>query len=66
MGPQTTWWADLVQINDAHDTMSSVGFIHDFKNNFLVEGWASFPSVSGSRQTFILKVDYVIRILSGI
>jgi hypothetical protein len=53
--------SDIIQTNDQRDTTTSVGFIYDLGNNFLVESWMSFPTESGKEDTLTIKLNYVIK-----
>jgi hypothetical protein len=52
--------SDWTQANDGDESIWSLGFISPVSKNFLVEGWASFPSAAGADNDYVLKVDYVI------
>jgi hypothetical protein len=52
--------SDWTQTNDGDESLWSLGFISPVTSNFLVEGWASFPSATGVENDYLLKVDYVI------
>jgi hypothetical protein len=53
--------SDIIQANDQHDTTTSVGFIYNLGNNFLLESWMSLPSESGKEDVFTVKLNYVIK-----
>jgi hypothetical protein len=52
---------DIIQTNDQDDATTSVGFIYDIGNDFLIESWASFPTQSGKEDTLTMKLNYVIK-----
>ena len=52
--------SDWVQTNDGSESVWSLGFISPVTRQFLVEGWASFPSAAGAQTNYVLKVDYVV------
>lgn len=53
--------ADILEVNDQNDTLSSVGFIYDLGSNFLIESWVSFPSETGKDDYYTVKLNYVIK-----
>ncbi len=53
--------ADVLQVNNQNDTLSSVGFIYDLGSNFLIESWVSFPSETGKQDFVTIKLNYVIK-----
>ncbi len=53
--------ADIIQVNEQKDTVTSAGFIYDLGHNFLLESWMSFPSQSGREDYVTIKINYVIR-----
>jgi hypothetical protein len=53
--------SDLIQVNDGHDTVASVGFLYNLCRDLLVESWMSFPSGSGQNEVLTLKLDVVVR-----
>lgn len=53
--------ADVIQVNDQTDNLSSLGFIYDLGNNFLIESWVSFPTETGKEEFYTLKLNYVIK-----
>lgn len=53
--------SDLIQVNDADDTVASAGFLYDIARNLLVESWMSFPSASEQEDVLTLKLDFVIK-----
>jgi len=59
-GRNLTLRSDWIQTNDGNESMWSVGFISPVTKDFLVEGWALFPSAAGAQTNYVLKADYVI------
>lgn len=56
-----TFRADVIQVNDQTDNLSSFGFIYDIGHDFLVESWVSFPTETGREEFYTLKLNYVIK-----
>jgi hypothetical protein len=52
--------ADWIQVNDGHDSLASVGAMQVLDKSWVAEAWASFPSMSGAKTSYVAKVDYVI------
>ena len=52
--------SDWIQVNDGDDSLFSLGGIYTISPNWLVEGWASFPTADGDKTSFVAKVNYVI------
>jgi hypothetical protein len=52
--------ADWIQVADGHESLSSLGFISPLNKDWLVEGWATFPSQNGAQTGYVLKLDYVL------
>lgn len=61
LGRDWTWRADFKQSNDAHDTISSIGFIYDLGHNVLMESWVSFPTQEGKEEFTTIKINYVFK-----
>ncbi|MDP6450995.1 MAG: hypothetical protein QF773_09270, partial [Lentisphaeria bacterium] len=54
--------ADVKQINDGHDVLSSIGFLYDVGNSLLLEVWGSHsdqPDLDDD-DFLTIKLDYVI------
>jgi hypothetical protein len=60
VSPRLTLRSDWIQTDSGDESVWSLGFISPVTSDFLVEGWASFPTAEGSETDYILKVDYVI------
>lgn len=52
--------ADVRQISDGDETLSSIGFLYVLPYNFVFEGWGSFPSTSGAEDSLTAKLNYVV------
>jgi hypothetical protein len=52
---------DVVQINDGHDLLSSLGFVALGKGNSIVEGWVQISSRAGSKPAFVLDWNYLFQ-----
>ncbi len=53
--------ADVIQVNNQTDNLSSLGFLYDLGNNFLVESWVSFPTETGKEEFYTIKLNYVFK-----
>ncbi len=60
VGRAFTLRSDWIHTDDGDESVASLGFITPVTSDFLVEGWASFPTAPGAETNYILKVDYVI------
>jgi len=52
--------ADWIQTNDREDSTASLGFMRSFGRRVVFEGWASFPSASGAKTAYTIKLNYVL------
>ncbi len=59
--PKLTLRADWTQVADRAESVSSLGFITALSRQWLLEGWASFPTAEEAKTTAIVKLDYVLR-----
>ena len=50
--------ADVIQTNDQHDWLGSIGFLYALHEHFVVESWVSQPFDDGS-PIFTLKLNFI-------
>lgn len=58
--PELTWRVDFNNLNNTDNLLSSVGFIYQLNDTWLLEGWYSMSETAATEDTLTLKLDYVI------
>lgn len=60
VSPGLTLRADWTQVQEGEESVTSLGFIRPLSAKWLVEAWASFPSVEGGETSYIVKFNFVV------
>lgn len=53
--------ADLKQTNQRDDLLGSAGFLLTLPYNLILECWVSIPSQDDIKESYIVKINYVVR-----
>lgn len=56
-------WTWRVDFNDVGEgSVYTFGFLHSLSCDWILEGWISFPTARGVRETLTLKLNYVVKL----
>jgi len=60
VGPGVALRADWMTVNDGRDSVSSLGFIWELNDRWLLEGWRSVLPEAMGKDFWIIKFNYVL------
>jgi len=59
LSPALSLRADWTEVDGGEESVASLGFVTALSERWVIEGWASFPSQSNTRNNCILKANYI-------